>query len=136
MTDLQDQTHGAQLVRGALDLLALRLDGKPAAPNTVARKRAILYNVFEYAVEEGLLVANPIDYLGWKTPKTTETVDRRSVVNPDQARRLLAAVGSTGVTGRRLVAFFALMYYARPAPLRGHGDSEVQPRQPARVRLG
>jgi integrase len=116
ITDLQDQTYGARLVRSALDLLALRLNGKPAAPNTVARKRAVFYNVLEYAVEEGLLAANPIDHLGWRTPKTAETVDRRSAVNPEQARRLLAAVGAQGATGRRLVAFFALMYYAALRP--------------------
>jgi integrase len=43
-------------------------------------------------------------------------VDRRRVVNPAQARRLLAAVREQGPTGRRLVAFFGSMYYSAFRP--------------------
>jgi hypothetical protein len=48
---LEDETTGPVLVRQALNALALRLDGKQAAANTIARKRAVFYNVLEYAVE-------------------------------------------------------------------------------------
>jgi integrase len=43
-------------------------------------------------------------------------VDRRSVVNPGQARRLLAAVRAQKPSGPRLVAFFGTIYYAGLRP--------------------
>jgi integrase len=43
-------------------------------------------------------------------------VDRRSVVNPHQARALLDAVRAQQPSGPRLVAFFAVMYYAGLRP--------------------
>jgi hypothetical protein len=45
------------------------LDGKPAAAATVRRKRAVFYNALGYAVELGLLDANPIDRVQWKAPE-------------------------------------------------------------------
>ncbi|WP_174552413.1 tyrosine-type recombinase/integrase [Microtetraspora niveoalba] len=105
-------------VRLALDALALRLDGKAAAANTVRRKRAVLHAVLEYAVELEELSANPLHRIKWKPPKTTETVDPRVVVNPRQAEELLTAatyVGGRG-RGRRLMALFACMYYAALRP--------------------
>ncbi|BFU47869.1 tyrosine-type recombinase/integrase [Krasilnikovia sp. MM14-A1004] len=108
--DLQD----AALVRKALDALALRLDGRSAAANTVARRRAVFYGALRYAVELRLLGSHPMDYVQWSAPKSTDEVDRRSVVNPSQALALLAAVQDKAP---KLVAFFACMYYAalRPA---------------------
>jgi integrase len=114
--DLEDPEAGAALVRQALDAMALKLDGKPAAGNTVARKRAVFYNALEYAVELGLLNGNPIDRVKWRTPKTVEVVDKRVVVNAKQAAALLDAVGAQGDAGQRLVAFFALLYYAGARP--------------------
>ncbi len=68
-------------------------------------------------MERRLLSRNPITNLSWKAPRTVQTVDRRVVVNPEQARSLLDAVRREKPSGRRLVAFFAAMYYAalRPA---------------------
>ena len=43
-------------------------------------------------------------------------MDRRSVVNPRQARALLDAVCAQRPSGPRLVAFFAVMYYAGLRP--------------------
>jgi integrase len=97
----------------------LKLDGMPAAASTVARKRAIFYNVLQYAVELEELDSNPIDRVRWKPVKVAESVDPRVVINPQQAAELLAAVtyiGSRG-GGRRLMALYACMYYGalRPA---------------------
>jgi integrase len=105
------------VTRRALDTLARKLDGAPAAATTIARKRAVLYNAFEYAIERGDLDANPLDHIRWTAPKALETVDFRVVINHDQARALLAAVEAQGDAGRRLKAFFGCMYYAalRPA---------------------
>jgi integrase len=104
----------AALVRKALDRLALKNDGKAAAPNTIARKRAVFYGALRYAVELRRLDSHPMDFVQWTAPKSEEEVDRRVVVNPRQARALLAAVGEKDP---RLKAFFGCMYFAalRPA---------------------
>jgi integrase len=107
----------------ALDALALRLDGKTAGATTINRKRAVLHSVLEYAVQLGDLDSNPLHKIKWTPPKTSETVDPRVVVNPAQAASLLVAVTYVGQRGRgkRLMAFFACMYYAamRPAEVIG-----------------
>ncbi|WP_162642022.1 hypothetical protein [Streptosporangium sp. 'caverna'] len=51
-----------------------------------------------------------------EAPKTTYEVDRRGVVNHAQARVLLDAMGKQARSGPRLVAFFAVMYYAGLPP--------------------
>jgi hypothetical protein len=71
----------------------------------VSRKRAILDNAVEYAVELGHLSGNPISSTKWRAPKPTEAVNPRVVINHGQARALLAAVGKQE-SGRALVAFF------------------------------
>jgi integrase len=132
------------VLRPALDVLALRMDGKPAAASTVSRKRAIFYNAVEYAVELGHLPGNPIASIKWRAPKVTEAVNPRVVVNHKQARALLAAVRQLP-SGPRLVAFFAVMYYAalRPAeavdlhkealsiPVKGWGELYLTTSAPA-----
>jgi integrase len=102
------------VVRHALDTLATKLDGTAAAATTIARKRAVFYGTLRYAVEIKRLDSNPIDQIQWKTPKNSDSIDRRVVVNHGQARRLLAAVR---VEDPALEAFYATMYYAglRPA---------------------
>jgi integrase len=110
LTDLTD----AAVTRKALDQLSTLLDGRTAAANTIARKRAVFYSALRYAVELKLLEANPIDHVQWTVPKAPEEVDRRVVVNLDQALTLLEAVSTVAP---ELVAFFACMYFAalRPA---------------------
>jgi hypothetical protein len=39
-------------VRVVLDALAIKMDGKPAAAKMVSRKRAVLYNALDFAVEK------------------------------------------------------------------------------------
>ena len=93
LTALSDRTRRPVLVRQALDALSRRVtDGRPAAPKTIARKRAILHNALEYAVELGHLDENPLRRVAWKAPKTAESVDRRVVVDRRRARTLLMAV--------------------------------------------
>jgi integrase len=115
---LTEMTKPRQL-RRALDAMTLRLDGRAAAPTTVRRKRAVLNNALQYAVETELLSGNNLSRVGWRVPKDTEIVDRRVVVNPQQAEELLTAVTYVGKfeRGRHLRSFFAVMYYAgvRPA---------------------
>jgi integrase len=94
-----------------------KLDGRPAAASTVSRKRAVFHNALEYAVERELLPQNPLPVLKTKKSRTVEAVDKRVVVSPDQAVRLLEAVRAQGRSGRHLVAFLGLLYYGalRPA---------------------
>ncbi|WP_433215719.1 tyrosine-type recombinase/integrase [Dactylosporangium sp. CS-047395] len=105
-----------EVLRPMLDALTVRLDGTPAAPSVVSRRRKILNTAVEYAVELKLLDANPIPALKWTPPRTTHAVDRRSVANPVQVRSLLEAVRSRQRSGTRLVAFFGCLYFAAMRP--------------------
>lgn len=100
-------------LRKALDAISLKLDGTAAASSTVRRKRSAFYSALQYAVELELIDSNPLDRISWKAPVASEMVDRRVVVNPAQARALLAAVRdlSPAVEG-----FFACLYYAGLRP--------------------
>jgi integrase len=113
----------ARVILAALDALTLKLDGKTAGATTINRKRAVFHSILEYAVQIKDLDSNPLHKVTWKPPKTSETVDPRVVVNPAQATSLLIAVTYVGRRGRgkRLMAFFACMYYAamRPAEVIG-----------------
>lgn len=106
------------VTRAVLDALARTDGGRVAAPGTIQRQRGVVVNAIEYAIERRLLSRNPITQLkAWKAPRTVQTIDRRVVVNPDQARSLLVAVGEQKPSGSRLTAFFGSMYYSalRPA---------------------
>lgn len=94
------------VLRGALDQISRKQDGSPAAANTFARKRAVLHQVLDYAVEKNYLYTNPLTALTWKTPKIAEVVNPRVVVNQEQARALIDAVREQGRMGPHLVAFF------------------------------
>jgi integrase len=118
LTALED----AKNARAALDAIALRLDGKAAAASTFRRKRAVFHHALEYAVELEELSANPLDRVKLRRPKSNDEIDRRSVVNPAQARELLVAVTYCGRTrGPMLAAMFACMYFdgLRPAEAAG-----------------
>jgi integrase len=111
------------MLRNALDALALKLDGKQAAAKTVTRKRAVLYNALDYAVELKVLAANNLPAVKWTAPKTVRAIDKRVVINVRQAERLLDAVEGQAVDGQprrssgpMLKAFFAVMYYGALRP--------------------
>jgi integrase len=117
-----------QHARAILDAISVKQDGKAASATTVSRKRSVFANVIRYAVELEEMPSNPLDRMSWTPPKVSEVVDRRVVVNPRQARELLAAVTYVGqqrrgphARGQRLMAFYACMYYAalRPAEVTG-----------------
>lgn len=111
------------VARRILDQIALKLDGKPAGAKTVARKRAVLYNAIEHAIELRLVTRNRLPDVKWTAPKEARAIDKRVVINPAHARKLFAAVEAQRIEGqpRRssgpiLVAFFACMYYAGLRP--------------------
>lgn len=104
----------ASRIRAALDALATLTDGRPAAANTVARKRAVFYGTWQYAVELRLLDRNPVEHIAWTAPTSDGgVIDRTVVVNPNQARQLLAAVHDDFP---ELAAFFGCLYYAALRP--------------------
>lgn len=111
------------IARKVLDQIALKMDGTPAAAKTVSRKRSVLYNALEYAVEEKLLTKNRLPELKWTAPKEVRAIDKRVVINPAHAKKLLAAVEAQIIEGQprrssgpMLVAFFAAMYYSGLRP--------------------
>jgi len=109
--------NDAALLRVALNRLAVKQDGQPAAASTVARKRATFHSALEYAVELDLFESNPLKRVRWNNAKPPVTVDRRVVINPSQARQLLEAVWRNDPA---VAGFFACLYYAglRPAEAR------------------
>jgi hypothetical protein len=106
-------------VRLTLGACAKTLDGKPAAGSTQRRKRSVFCNALGYAVEQGHLAANPVDRIQWTAPAVAQSVDRRVVVSPAQARTLLAAVRALSDRGQHLEAFYACLYYAALRPSGG-----------------
>jgi integrase len=116
MTELATPGSGPARARALLERVSQKMDGTAAAANTANRKRAVLSNLMLYAVETGELPANPLKQVRWNRPRTLRTVDPRTVVSTDQAQRLLTAVGRQGELGKRMVAFFACIYYAALRP--------------------
>jgi integrase len=102
-----------RVIRQALDALAVRLDGQPAAANTIPRKRAVFHNALGYAVELGLLPTNPLGQVGWKAAAADGTVNPLTVASPAQVHAILAAVAQIRP---ELTAFFACLYYAALRP--------------------
>jgi integrase len=102
--------------RAALDALTKLPSGADAAATTVNRKRFAFHLALEYAIEAEELPSNPLDTVKWRRPRTIDAVDRRSVVNPVQARALLDAVRVHSAYGEQLEVFFALLYYAGVRP--------------------
>jgi integrase len=110
---LDEKERRSELIRRALDTLALTMDGTPAAATTVARKRAVFYGMLNYAVELDILPANPIDKVTWKAPEIAEEIDRGVVARPRQIRALLGAVDAERPD---LTAFFGCLYYGYMRP--------------------
>ncbi|MEU6877945.1 site-specific integrase [Streptomyces sp. NPDC046712] len=100
--------------------LSFKLDGSPAAGETSRRRRRALNTAVEYAIERKLLVENPLAALKRVKASSSDRVDPRVLVNKTQAAQLLAGVSYVGTwdrkKGRRLVAFFAAMYFAALRP--------------------
>lgn len=103
-------------LRVALDVMAVKLDGKPAADNTVHRKRMVLSNAMRYAVERDVLTSNPLGRVDWTAPDKDDEIEFRYVPNPKQAAALITAVREQGARGEHLAAFFGCLYYAAMRP--------------------
>ena len=107
------QLSDPQVIRAALDGLCTRLDGSPASANTIARKRAAFHGVLGYAVERGLLPANPLGLVRWHAPAAATAVNPATVASPAQVRAILDHAARERPV---LVAFFGCLYYAALRP--------------------
>ncbi|MFJ9726848.1 tyrosine-type recombinase/integrase [Streptomyces sp. NPDC101209] len=99
-----------------LHALGTKLDGTRAAASSVKRNRRILNVAMEYAVKHRIMRTNPLPKGRGSVPKTSSAIDKRSLLNPEQAGRLLGWVRRRPRGGKRLHAFFATLYYAGPRP--------------------
>jgi integrase len=118
----------APMVHAALNALSLKIDAKRAATTTYRRKRAVSYNVIEYAVELNELDDDPLDKIKSKrrSLKIAQEIDRRCVVNPQQAEELLTAVTYCGRTrGQQIRAMSACVYYGGLSPAEALGLREA-----------
>lgn len=111
----------AETVRLVLDALRRKVAGGKAAPGTVARRLTTVKTAFKYGVEVKAFDQDPMTLvMTWRRPKVSLVVDDAVVCSPQQARELLTAVSYVGrykgARGRRLVAFFAVLYYAGLRP--------------------
>jgi hypothetical protein len=84
------QLSDPHIIRAALDGLCTRLDGSPAAANTISRKRAVFHGALGYAVELGLLPANPVSWVQWRAPRASVAISPAAVASPAQIRAILA----------------------------------------------
>ncbi|WP_157249719.1 tyrosine-type recombinase/integrase [Nonomuraea typhae] len=118
------------VARRVCDELTLTREGGPAAADTAARRRRGLNTALAYAIDLGELSENPLEQVKQKKIARDNSVDRRCVINPRQADELLICLSYVGSwhrgRGRRLVAFFATLYYAgvRPAEAVGLRKSD------------
>ncbi|GGT67628.1 hypothetical protein [Streptomyces lateritius] len=113
-------------LRPALKAISLKLNGKKAADNTVARKRTVLSNALRYAVERDLLDVDPLTRIDWSAPETDDEVDFRYVPEPKMARELIDAVPAQGPRGEDLYAFLGCMYAAnRPSEVADLKESDL-----------
>jgi integrase len=102
-----------QVTRQALDALAVRLDRRRAAANTITRKRAVFHNALGYAVELGLLEVNPLGQFQRRMPRAASTAGPRVIASPRQVDAILKQVSRIRP---ELTAFFGCLYYAALRP--------------------
>ncbi|MFJ8943315.1 tyrosine-type recombinase/integrase [Streptomyces sp. NPDC102395] len=96
----------------------MRLDGKQAAAWSRKRNRRILNVVMKHAIRRRVLRTNPLSKGKEATTvtKTSNAVDKRSLMNADQAAALLGWIRRRPRGGKRLHAFFATLYYCALRP--------------------
>jgi integrase len=107
------QLSDPQVIRAALDGLRTRLDGTPAAASTISRKRAVLHGALGYAVELGLLPANPVQKVHWHPPEAAIAISPVTLASPAQVRAIL---NQAARARPELAAFFGCLYYAALRP--------------------
>ncbi|SED34515.1 Site-specific recombinase XerD [Streptomyces sp. TLI_105] len=96
-----------------------KLDGTPVAAGSARRTKRVLNVLFEYAIKKKVLKENPLPKgqgASTTASKTSSAVDKRSLLNSEQAAKLLGWIYGRPRGGRRPHTFFAAMYYAGARP--------------------
>lgn len=107
----------ADFLRKVVSAFERKLDGQRAAYDTVRLRRTTFGSILAYGHEMDMLSENPWKEVKIKKHKAVaQEVDRRCVANPIQFRTVLREVAAIGRTGAKLVAFFALMFFAALRP--------------------
>lgn len=90
-----------KLVHAVLDVLARKLDGTPAAPDYLGRRRRAFCNALKYAVREKRLTETRSTRPTGKHPDTAVAeINPRVVASPEQVREMLARERGSGTTHR------------------------------------
>lgn len=113
--DVSDLAQPA-IARNAFNATTTDRTGKAFAPDTHRNKYKALSGAIKYAVELRRLQDNPLGRISTSPPRRAAVVDKRVVINPAQARRLLDELWTIGRLGPRHVAFFACMFFAALRP--------------------
>ncbi|MZE52411.1 tyrosine-type recombinase/integrase [Streptomyces sp. SID5770] len=106
-------------VETVLRAAGTKLDGTPVAASTARRTKRVLNVLIEHAIKKKVLKENPLPKgksASAVTSKTSSAVDKRSLLNKEQAAKLLGWVYGRSRGGPRLHTFFATMYYAGARP--------------------
>ncbi|MFF9840375.1 tyrosine-type recombinase/integrase [Streptomyces sp. NPDC013740] len=106
-------------VEAVLRAAGTKLDGTPVAASTARRTKRVLNVLIEHAIKKKVLKENPLPKgkgASAAASKTSSAVDKRSLLNTEQAAKLLGWVYARPRGGRRLHTFFAAMYYAGARP--------------------
>ncbi|MER8035172.1 tyrosine-type recombinase/integrase [Streptomyces hydrogenans] len=101
-----------------LQAAGTKLDGNPVAASTARRTKRALNVLIEHAIKKKVLKENPLPKGkgAAAASKTSSAVDKRSLLNKEQAAKLLGWVHARPRGGPRLHTFFATMYYAGARP--------------------
>lgn len=122
--------HRTSLAEGLLNVTPGMLTRQLAHTDAKAMRSALLNggcDTRRRGTRDGPAAArtNPMTEIKWSAQRVGTSVDRRVVVNPDQARALLDARPPTSRSGYLLADMFACMYDAALRP-DGHGRSARQ----------
>ncbi|MER6475776.1 tyrosine-type recombinase/integrase [Streptomyces filamentosus] len=103
-------------VETVLRAAGMKLDGTPVAASTARRTKRVLNVLIEHAIKKKVLKENPLPKGKGAASKISSAVDKRSLLNKEQAAKLLGWVHARPRGGPRLHTFFATMYYAGARP--------------------
>ncbi|MGW4896883.1 tyrosine-type recombinase/integrase [Kitasatospora sp. NPDC004240] len=76
----------------------------------------VFNNALRYAVERRRLPSNPLQFIDWTPPATSDEIDFRWVPDPAQGAALLEAAGQASTRGQHLRAFYGCILYAATRP--------------------
>lgn len=97
-------------VDAVLDRACMKLDGSPAARNTLNRRRATMNAVFESAVRRKLMSENPLKSSEWAAESASITVDPKMVMSPEQCRDAQTHLSTLGTVGKELSVLVGVMW--------------------------